>query len=413
MPLREQIITLVFLLGFSAFFSGAETALVSISKLRAKHLAEKRGGRINKTLKNLKDSPQRMLTTILIGNNIVNIAAASLATSITMQFFENYAIGIATGVMTLLILVFGEITPKTLAMHYSEGYAKVVSLPIWYLSIILYPFILLFDGFYKILTRKIKPRKNHQTVSEDYLKGIVTASQEEGSIKPMEKEMVHKIFEFDDTNASEVMTPKTDMFLLDSEMKVKEALDIALKNPYSRIPIYKEAIDKINGIVFLRDIIKEVQAKKDSTLEKISHKPYFVPEIKKIDSLLRQFQKKKEHMAIVVDEHGMITGLVTMEDILEEIVGEIMDETDKRDPMIKKIKNKQWLVKGKADIDEINNKLKINIEESEEYDTLGGFILSKTGKIPAKGEKVQHHKINMIIEDVDNHRIIRVKVIKK
>ena len=413
MALQDQLITLVVLLVLSGFFSGAETALVSLSRLRVIHMAEK-GGRINKILKKLKDDPHRMLTTILIGNNIVNIAAAAMATSIAMGIFKSHAVSIATGIMTLLILVFGEITPKSLATQFNEAYAKFVAFPVWYLSVILYPLIKIFDLFLGFLMKLFGGKAKEEIVTEEYLKSIVSASEEEGSIKEIEKDMINKIFEFDDIDAGEVMTPRTDMFMINSKLKIKNVLKSILKKPYSRIPVYEKTRDNITGVVFLKDIMKHVaEKKKDIVISKIMSKPYFVPESKKIDSLLRQFQKRKEHMAIIVDEHGIITGLVTIEDILEEIVGEIMDETDKRDPNIRKIKKNEWMVKGKTDIDEVNEKIKMNIKEDGGYDTLGGFILSKTGKIPNKQDKIEHGNITMVVEEVEEHRIIRVKVVKK
>ena len=413
MALQEQIITLVFLLLLSAFFSGSETALVSLSRLRVRHLAEK-GGRVAKTLKKLKDDPQRMLTSILICNNLVNVAAAAIATSVAIGIFESHAIGIATGLMTLLILVFGEITPKSLATQFNEPYAKFVAFPIWYLSIVLYPFIKIFDWFFKSLVKLFGGTIKKPTVTEDYLKSIVTMGEEEGSIKEIEKDMIHKIFEFDDINAGEIMTPKTDMVLINSKLKIRDALKIILKKTYSRIPVYEKTRDNIRGMVYLKDIIKYTgTGKMNLPISKIMKKPYFVPETKKIDSLLKQFQKRKEHIAIVVDEHGIITGLVTIEDILEEIVGEIIDETEKRDPNIKRLKPGEWMIKGKTDIEEINEKTGMDIKEDEEYDTLGGFILNITGKIPREHEKVIYGKFTMVIEEVEEHRIIRVKIVKR
>ncbi len=413
MPLKEQIIILAVLLGLSAFFSGSETALVSLSRLRVRHMAEK-GGKVARILLKLKDDPQRMLTTILIGNNLVNIASAAIATSIAIGLFGNNGIGIATGIMTLLILIFGEVTPKSFATQFNEAYSKFSAIPIWYLSIILLPFISIFNWFYKVLIKIFGGEPKKSTLSEDYLKSIVNISEEEGAIKEIEKEMVNKIFEFDDINASEIMTPRTDMFMLDSDMKISKAIKEVLKKPHTRIPVYEDTPDNIVGIIYIRDVMQAMKDKKtEQKLKKIMKKPLFVPETKKIDTLLRQFQKKKEHMAIIVDEHGIITGIVTMEDILEEIVGEIMDETDKRDSNIRKISSKEWIVKGKADIEEVNEKIKINIPDKEEYDTLGGFILTKTGKIPAKNEKIQQGKFILIIEDVEEHRIIRVRIVKR
>lgn len=413
MPLSDQIIILAVLLALSAFFSGSETALVSLSRLRVRHLAEK-GGKVAKILAKLKDDPQRMLTTILIGNNLANIAAAAMATSVAMDVFKNHAVGIATGVMTLLILVFGEITPKSLATQFNEQYSKFVAFPIWYLSIIFYPFIKIFDWFFRFLIKVFGGDEKQPTVTEDYLKSMVAISEEEGSIKGIEKEMIHKIFEFDDIDANEIMTPRTDMAVLNSSLKIKDALKTVLKKPYSRIPVYEKTRDNIVGIVFLRDIMEKMSHNKTNmALSKIMKNPYFVPETKKIDSLLKQFQKRKEHMAIIVDEHGIITGLVTIEDILEEIVGEIMDETDKRDPNIRNTGKREWMVKGKTDIDEVNEKLKMGIKDDEDYDTLGGFILSRIGKIPKKQEKIEHGRFTMIVEEVEEHRIIKVKVVRK
>lgn len=413
MALQDQIIILIILLALSAFFSGSETALVSLSRLKVRHLAEK-GGRIAKILKKLKDDPQRMLTTILIGNNLVNVGAAAMATSAAIEIFESHAVGISTGVMTFLILVFGEITPKSLATQFNEPYAKFVALPIWYLSIVLYPLIKIFNWFFIFLVKIFGGTIKKPAVTEDYLKSIVAISEEEGSIKEIEKEMIHKIFEFDDINASEIMTPRTDMVLMRSKLKIKDALKIILKKPYSRIPVYEKTRDNIVGIVYLKDIMKYMETKKmNLRLSKIMKKPYFVPEAKKIDTLLKQFQKKKEHLAVVVNEHGIITGLVTIEDILEEIVGEIIDETEKRDPNIKRLKPGEWMVKGKTDVEEINEKLKMNIKEDEGYYTLGGFILNKTGKIPREHEKINYGKFTMIIEEVEEHRILRVKVVKR
>lgn len=412
MGLGNQLVILAFLIALSAFFSASETSLMSLSRLRVRHIYEK-GGRIAAAIKKLKDNPQRMLTTILIGNNLVNVAAAAIATSSAIDMFGSNGIGIATGVITLLILVFGEVTPKSFAAQYNEQFSKFCAVPIWYLSNLLYPVIKLFDYFNSGIAKLSGSVPQKPKLTQDFLKSIVDISEEEGAINRIEKEMVNRIFEFDEISVSEVMTPKTDMFMLDSNMKIKKALPEILGNPHARIPLYDGSRENIKGIVHIRDLMASMKNKAiDRQLRKIMRKPLFVPETKKIDSLLRYFQKRKEHMAIVVDEHGSITGLVTMEDILEEIVGEIMDETDKRDPNITKISNHEWLVKGKTDVEDVNIKLNMGIPEEEDYDTFGGFILAKAGKIPSEGERIGHGKFNMVVEGLYGHRITLVRVVK-
>ncbi len=412
MSIREQLIYLLILLGLSGFFSGSEVALLSISKFKVRHLFDKnKPGAI--ALKKLKDSPHRMLTTILIGNNLVNVASSAMATSIAIGYFSNYGIGIATGIMTFLILVFGEITPKSIATEHNEKIALIVAGPIWFLSILLKPIISIFDVFTKAFIKLFGSKTKKPSVTEEEVKSMVEFGEEEGTIKEVEKKMIHKIFEFDKVNASEVMTPKIDMAAITRKANVKDLVDFYLKHHYSRIPVYRISRDHIIGIVFVKDTLRLAKEKKwNVSVEKMMRKPYFVPGVKKIDNLLRQFQKRKEHMAIVVNEHGSVIGLITLEDVVEEIVGEIVDETDKIDPNIRKLNPKTWIVKGKTDIDEVNEKLKTDIK-GKGFDTLNGFILHRKGSIPKKGEEVSFGKFIFKIEGMEGHRISDVRVFKK
>ncbi|MBN4049186.1 HlyC/CorC family transporter [archaeon AH-315-M20] len=411
MVLSTDIIVLIILLALSGFFSGAEVALISLSKVKCRQLVEKK--KFGSTyVKKLKDSPQRMLATILIGNNVVNVAASAIATSIAISFFQSYAIGIATGVMTFLILVFGEITPKSIAEQNNEIGSQLVAAPIWYLSIILAPIVNVLNSFLNKFMALFGLKAKQSITSEEEIITMIKTAEEEGSIKEIEKKMIHSIFEFDDINAGEIATPRADMTTIESKVSIKSAMNLILKKKFSRIPIYEKNRDNIVGIIYIKDLLKYIGDKrKNMNISEIMKKPYFVPETKKIGNLLRQFQKRKEHMAIVVNEHGSVTGLVTLEDVLEEIVGEIMDETDKIDPNIIKIGKNAWNVKGKTEIDELNEKLSMKLK-GDDYDTLSGFILKRTGKIPKENEEIIYNKFKFKVEELTGNRISKVRIEK-
>ena len=408
----EEIIILIILLALSGFFSGSEVALISLTKLKARQMLDKKKfGAV--FVKRLKDDPQRMLATILIGNNFVNVAASAIATSMMIRIFQSYAIGIATGVMTFLILIFGEITPKSIAAKNNQLISRIVAAPIWYLSIILAPLLNILDKFLNKFINLIGIKAQEKAITEEEIISMITVAEEEGSIKEIEKKMINRIFKFDDINASEIATPRRDMVIVDSKLRIKDAMKAFLKKNHTRMPVYEKNRDNIVGIVHVKDLIVHMEGKnKNNTVSKIMYKPYFVPEVKKISDLMKQFQKRKEHMAIVVDEHGSITGLVTMEDALEEIVGEIIDETDMIAPNIKKIDKNTWIVNGKTDIEEINEKLHMNLKGIG-YDTLSGFILKRTGKIPKVEEEIVYNKFNLKIEEIEGHRISKVNVEKR
>ena len=412
MAYSVEIIILAILLVLSGFFSGSEVALVSLTKIKVERMfKEKRFG--SAYVKKLKDNPQRMLATILIGNNLANVAASAMATSIMIRIFQNYAVAIATGIMTLLILIFGEITPKSIAAKNDELISQLVAAPIWYLSIILAPVLNILDTFLNKFIKLIGIKSKEKTITEEDNISMIKIAEEEGSIKKIEEKMIKSILEFDDISVAEISTPRRDMIMLDSKLKIKDAFKLFLKKSRTRMPVYEKHKDNIIGIAHIKDLMKNVTGKnKNISISKIMYKPYFVPEVKKISDLLRQFQKRKEHMAIVVDEHGSITGLVTLEDVLAEIVGEIMDETDIIAPNIEKIDKNIWIVNGKTDIDEVNDKLKMKLK-GKGYDTLSGFILKYTGKIPKKGDETIYNKFKLKIEEINDNRISKVRVEKK
>jgi putative hemolysin len=400
-----ELILLVIGLLLSGFFSSSETALFSISKVKALHIA-KDGSKTGILILKMKEDSHTLLTTILIGNNLVNIGASAIATSIAISYFKSNAVGIATGIMTMLILIFGEIFPKSFANHNNIFVARIVIFPLFWLSRLFFPLIYILN-FIPRLHGTIDTSR--ETVTEDELMTMVEVVEEEGEIKEEEKEYITNIFEFDDTCCSEIMTPRADMFVIDvsEDMDIKEIL----KTGFSRIPVIEDSIDNIIGILHVKDLFASFQkacvSESDIPLDvkQIMKKPYFIPESKKLDSLLQDFKQKKNHIAIVVDEHGGISGITTLEDVVEEIIGEIIDETDRMTPDIVRLKGNKWLVAGKIDIDDLNKELKIEIPESNSYDTFSGFFLEQIGRIPKSGESIIINNWTVTVKDMDGNRI--------
>jgi CBS domain containing-hemolysin-like protein len=328
------------------------------------------------------------------------VGASAMATAITLQLVASHAVGIATGIMTFLILIFGEIFPKSIATRNNILIARFVIFPLYWLSILFIPLIL-FLNFIPKLTGKIHKKP---IVTEEELMTFVEVVKEEGGIEAEEKELIENIFEFDDTNASEIMTPRADMFVIEGNEPLN--LEEIVRSGYTRIPVIDGDIDHVVGILNVKDILKH-QAISDEAADvlKIMRKPYFVPENKKLDSLLKQFKQRKQHMAIIVDEHGGVSGLITLEDALEEIVGEIVDETDTFEPHIVKLKKDEWRVLGKSEIDEVNEKIPMQIPDSKEYDTFSGYILNQIGRIPREKEEIPLGNFLITVNEMDGNRI--------
>jgi CBS domain containing-hemolysin-like protein len=405
--LIDQVVVLIVLLVLSGFFSSAETALFTISKAKAIHLAKQKGP-TNKLIKKMKDDPHRLLSTILIGNNIVNVGASAIATAITISLVESHAVGIATGVMTFLILIFGEFFPKSIATRNNILVARLVVFPLYWLSVLFTPLIV-FLNFIPKLTGKIHKKPQ---VTEAELMTFVEVVEEEGEIKEEERELIYNIFEFDDTNASEIMTPRADMFVIDVNEELK--LEEIVNSGFTRIPVIDGDVDHVVGILNIKDLLKH-QATSDEAADvrKIMRESYFVPENKKLDNLLQQFKKRKQHLAIIVDEHGGVSGLITLEDALEEIVGEIVDETDRIEPHIVKLKKDEWRVLGKSEIDEVNDKIPMDIPDSKDYDTFSGYVLNQIGRIPREKDEILLGGFLVTVNEMDGNRIREYIVCQK
>ena len=400
---------LIIMLFLSAFFSSSEIALISLNKLDIRRLLEKKR-KGAETIARLKKDPRRLLINIAIANNIVNIFATSFATAVAIKLFGSYGVGIATGVMTFLVLTFGEIIPKTLATKNAESIALSVAKPIYIIGIILAPIIKFFDGMTYLITKKGIDKK----VTEEEIKTLITLGEEEGAIEKVEKEMIHNIFTFNDIDVWEVMTPRTEIFALDLNAELKEVISTIKNTGFSRIPIYEKRIDNIKGILYIKDLLYYINHKKPRVkLNEIIRPAFFIPRNKRIDNLLKEFQNRKTHIAIIVDEHGGVEGLVTLEDLLEEIIGEVYDEDDIIERPIRKIDNKTFLIKGCTELDLVNRKLKLNLEEIEKSTTINGLILDTIGRIPKKGEKINLKKAIAIIEKTEQQRIDEIRLIKK
>ena len=407
-----EFLLLIICLFLSGFFSASETALFSISKIKALHIA-KDGSKTGQLIVDLKEDSHVLLTTILIGNNLVNIGGSAIATSIAISHFESNAVGIATGIMTLIILVFGEIFPKSFATQNNIAVARIVIIPLFWLSKLFFPLIFLLN-FIPKLHEKVNPSDDKMT--EDELMTMLEVVEEDGEIKEEEKEFITNIFDFDDTACSEIMTPRADVFVIDAAQE----LDIQkiISTGYSRIPVFEGSIDNIIGILHVKDMfasyhkLNSSDENKSLDIKQIIKETYFIPEFKKLDSLLHNFQKKQTHIAVVVDEHGGFEGVVTLEDVIEEIVGEIVDETDRLNPEITKLTGDKFMVKGKIDIDDLNKEIDITLPDSSSYDTLSGFFLKQIGRIPIPGEKITIGNWTIIVKDMDANRI-KTFILKK
>ncbi len=394
---------------FSAFFSGVETALMSLNMAKVKALANQ-GKKGSGALYRIKQNPHRLIITILVGNNLVNIFAASLATVIFTEMFGSSGLGIATGVMTFLILVFGEIVPKTIAINKAERVALIVAGPIEALSYVLYPLIVFLDAIARTLSR-IAGSKDESQLSDEELKTIVTMGKEEGLLSNEAAEMMHNVLEFEG-RVTKIMTPEPDVKMIDGKKSLRSIISYVVKMPYSRYPVYMKSRDNVVGILDVDDVLKYVKNKKLGAKAKdVARKAYFVPESKEIDDLFSEFENKKIPLAIVVDEYGSVAGLVTLEDILEEIVGDIFDKSKGAKSYVKKIGKNVLKVDAKANLNDINKLIDLGFREKH-VTTIAGFIEHKLQRIPQKGEKIMLKKASIEISEVTGRGIKEV-IIRK
>jgi putative hemolysin len=409
------MVILVTSLGLSAFFSSAETALTALSETKARQLIESRES-LRKRLYLWLERPNHVLTTILIGNNAVNIFAATLTTLIVQQLFKNQIVGIATGVTTIAILIFGEISPKTYAKHNPEKVAPAAMLVIKPLYFVLRPAVIVFTWLSRIMVKLSGGTltRSGPFVTEEDISFMIQLGKQEGVIEPQEQELLSSIFEFGDTVVREVMINRTDIVGIPFTSNLEGILGTVESCGHTRVPVYGESIDDIKGFFHAKELLRFMPDKAaDFSLAQHIRDPFFVPELMKISELLKEFQRRKTHMAVVVDEYGGTAGIVCLEDILEEIVGEIRDEFDQEpDEEFRRVSDNHYFADGKANIWKLGEELDIAFPDNEPYETLGGFLISRTGKLSSAGDRFQYKGWLFVVSEADNKRITRVEIEK-
>ena len=408
-----EISTLCVLIGLSGFFSGLEVALVGVRKSKVVQLFNE-GKKGAKALQKLKMNPSWMMSSVNLGNNLVNVGASALATSVAIRLFGNDGLGIAVGVMTFLILVFGEITPKTYCNANSTKIALRYAPVLLAFSYAFYPVV----KFFEIITRGVVKITGSShippPITEEEIKGVIDQGLAEKALEKEEMELVHGALNFDDTVIRSVMTPRTKMFTLNAKMLLFEALPQINKSGHSRIPIFGETRDDIVGFIHARDVLKELEKdNKVVILEQIARKPVFASQEKMVSSLLKEMKGRKTHMAIVVDEHGGVEGLVTLEDLLEEIVGEIEDETDlTREKGYERIDQDTIITNGDIEIDIINEIFKTKIPEGDDYASLNGLLHERLQDIPQEGDKIEIKELRIVVEKVTKNIPQKIRIEK-
>lgn len=406
-----QLVIIVILILLSAFFSSAETALVTVNKIRMKNLAENGDKRAARVLKVTSDSG-KMLSAILIGNNIVNLSASSLATILAIDLFGDIGSGIATGVLTIAILIFGEVTPKTMATIKADSFSLMIAGIIGALMLLLTPVIFIINKLAHgvLFLFRINPNDANNVMTEDEIRTIVDESQESGVIEDEEREMIHNVFDFGDSLAKEVMIPRIDMTFVQADATYDELMSIFRECKFTRLPVYEENTDDVIGILNMKDLLLH-EKDENFSIRNFLRTPYFTYEHKNTSDLFIEMRKSSISLAIVLDEYGVTAGLVTLEDLLEEIVGEIRDEydTDEEDSIVQ-LSPYEYLVLGTTNLDDVCQSLDVDFH-SDDYDTIGGYCLELLDHLPEKNEVMfTEDGITIKIQEMDKNRIEKIYI---
>ncbi len=402
------------LLILSGLFSGAETAFFRIQS-RIKDYGEEAA--IHSGILNVLQRPRQLLISLLTGNTLVNIAMAFVAALLTADLAQRLGLGLSlllaieSIIVTLIVLLFGEIMPKLLAIRYTETYAKLASGPVKLLVTILYPLARLIYGLTHLVSRLLGIKPEGIFTSEEELKDLARVGYDRGTLARSETEIIHSIFEFSDTAVHEIMTPRVDILALEARSKLEEALELIRNQQVSKIPVYKDNIDQIRGILYAKDILPYVNGPQpDVDLIRLSRPPFFVPETKGVISLLEEFKERRTSVAVVVDEFGGTAGLVTLEDVVEEVLGELRDPFDLQEAEIRKIGNDEFLVDAGIALDDLRDKLSHEFPGDREYDTLGGFLFDRFDKIPSIGQWISDSGRRFTVKTLDGNRIAKVHI---
>lgn len=406
----------------SGLFSSTETAFTAINRIRLKGQFEKDKPKQTEHVERLLDQPSKLITAILIGNNLCNVACSALATTIIIDIFRQFHVTnlaiimpIITLIVTILLLIFGEITPKTLALKQPERFAVFSSKFISPFFILFYPVILVFDAFNKIINKVLRSESQfaNKSLNIDELKLMLDISHDDGIIESEKNKMLTSIFEFSDTIVREVMTPRTDAICISDKESVQQAIHLIITEGHSRVPVYEDKMDNIVGIIYAKDLLNVPTTDGSPNVRKFMREAVFIPEYKPVEDLLQQMKRSKFHMAIVVDEYGGMSGIVTLEDIVEEILGEIQDEYDQDEQnecII--IDDHTYDVDAKINIKDLEDILGVEFPDDEDYDTLGGLILSLNGSIPSKNEIISYKNLSILVKEIKKRRILRLEITK-
>lgn len=405
-----QLLILILLIGLSAFFSSAETALTTVNKIRIRNLAEA-GDKSAVTLTKVLEDQGKMLSAILVGNNVVNLTASSMSTTLAMNIWSNKAVGIATGILTLVILVFGEISPKTISTLYSEKislkYAKIIYLFMTVMTPVIYAVNVLSSGFLRLV--HVDPNRKQEAITEDELRTIVEVSHEEGVIESEEKKIINNVFDFGDSVAKDIMVPRIDMAMVEVGATYDELIDIFREEKYTRMPVYEETTDNVIGIINMKDVLL-IDRNEEFHVRDLLREPLYTYEYKNTAELMVEMRQTSNNMIIVLDEYGATAGMITLEDLLEEIVGEIRDEYDEDEEQeLVEVGPGEYVVEGSMKLDDLNDQLDLELE-SEDYDSIGGLIIGQLDRLPEEGESVVCDGIRLVVDRLDKNRIDRVHI---
>lgn len=408
-----RLVLVVVCLVLSAFFSSSETALTTVNLIRIRNLADNGDKAAAWVLKARRDQ-SKMLGAILIGNNVVNLSASSMLTVLVTDVFGSQAVGAATGVLTLLVLLFGEITPKTVATLEAEKnalrFARVICLLMTILTPVIFVVNLLSGGVLRLLG--VDPNKPTDSITEDELRTIVEVGHEKGVIESEEKEMINNVFDLGDSVARDIMVPRIDMSFVDVEASYEELMEIFRRDHYTRLPVYEDNTDNVIGIINMKDLIL-LEDRAAFSVRDYLRQPLFTFESKKLSELMIEMRKTSNNIVIVLDEYGATAGLITLEDILEEIVGDIRDEFDAdEEDELKEISKGEYLADGSMNLDDINDRLGLELV-SEDFDSLGGFMIDRLEHLPAEGEEVDTEEVRLVVEKVNKNRIDKVHIYVK
>lgn len=399
------LIIIAILIALSSFCSCSETAFSCVSTVRLKKWADEGNKRAKRAL-DIAENFDKTLTAILILNNIVNLGCSALATVVCMEISEDYGAAISTGATTLLVLTFGEVIPKCLGKEKSDKIALAFSLPLKIMIILFTPFVYLFIGVKKIALKIFRVKSDSSTVTEDELKYIVESIEEQGVLEEQEGEMVRSVLDFDETTVMEVLTPRVDVVAIDIDAPQKEVIKTIREHRFSRIPVYKDTIDNIVGILHTWDYLDALAEGKTPSISKFVSPPHFIFQTQKLSSVLSDFRRRRLHIAIVTDEYGGTLGIVTMEDLLEEIVGEIWDEDEEIETDRQKLSDTSWRVSGDMELDELFKlfDIKLSDEESQSI-TVGGFIFESMGTLPENGESFTYRGLRIKVDSITDRRV--------